>query len=727
MEGPALPTLAEVFEHVVAGRNPDGELVSVLFCETIQNAQAQHNLGEEEVADHCVSLLQNLNEFLSLPAMQSNTSFIDGLAEKLLSLGGTLPVAEELHTPAELRLRDWLTLNELLKHTHDLLRDTADDVTAATAHKDNQNMVNAFHMCSRGLHWAQIATDPNKQRGLTATQTELLHAELGSHDLQCNKGTDLMYCAYEGFLNRAQLHNWRKSSYDDEHTGDTIHIFAQKELRRNGVVVQDSRYFEPHDAFGFAQTANVCSTLESHVEAFFKPSGGTLSLFKKKLNRGGEQHLIKTLKTNTSVPRLPELVPHRNMFCFEDGILCTHYPLNPQAHKAAEKLTSAQSRPFYKDVIGGLGNYLHVCYYFDPRLQTGCTYRVASMTSRSSRLHERDDLAVWQLSNRPVKELARTSINMKMEVDGREVKIDRTVALPWQPCRFRAEQLLERVKTTLYADIAMQIAGVPDSEKEFYFQLYTEPPPCIFVCDDGNGTIVANSVENLEHACRTHRLGAVRMKKGKGNQYKKLARFIAGEMLALRPHWQALRCSDARKELHAEASKITCPKQELLQRGHDCTALSVCWDIANNQATEDEVRVWKLAGQHNPLLLKEFDCVKGSELRKAFPLSEPISAKRRRTKRDELCLSDTVSFQQYLYMLMEEKEQLTMVPGQLCYSAPGMEYAVLLLPNGRTKKVTVPEERLVRVPLMEHRRGEPLCQPQVGIAIHRRRVSTAGG
>ena len=90
-----------------------------------------------------------------------------------------------------------------------------------------------------------------------------------------------MYCAYEGFLNRAQLHNWRKSSYDDEHTGDTIHIFAQKELRRNGVVVQDSRYFEPHDAFGFAQTANVCSTLESHVEAFFKPSGGTLSLFQK--------------------------------------------------------------------------------------------------------------------------------------------------------------------------------------------------------------------------------------------------------------------------------------------------------------------------------------------------------------------------------------------------------------------------------------------------------------
>ena len=55
MEGPALPTLAEVFEHVVAGRNPDGELVSVLFCETIQNAQAQHNLGEEEVADHCVT------------------------------------------------------------------------------------------------------------------------------------------------------------------------------------------------------------------------------------------------------------------------------------------------------------------------------------------------------------------------------------------------------------------------------------------------------------------------------------------------------------------------------------------------------------------------------------------------------------------------------------------------------------------------------------------------
>ena len=182
MEGPALPTLAEVFEHVVAGRNPDGELVSVLFCETIQNAQAQHNLGEEEVADHCVSLLQNLNEFLSLPAMQSNTSFIDGLAEKLLSLGGTLPVAEELHTPAELRLRDWLTLNELLKHTHDLLRDTADDVTAATAHKDNQNMVNAFHMCSRGctgrrlrrIRTSNAASRPHKRSSCTPSWARMI-------------------------------------------------------------------------------------------------------------------------------------------------------------------------------------------------------------------------------------------------------------------------------------------------------------------------------------------------------------------------------------------------------------------------------------------------------------------------------------------------------------------------------------------------------------------------
>ncbi len=718
MERPVLPKLEDVFEHVVAGRDPEGELVAVLFCEAIQVAQQQHNIGEEDMANHCAALLQQLSEFLALPGAADNASFIKQVETKLTRLGGALPTGEELTTSVELRLRDWLTLNELLKHTHDLLCDNTKDATAMSAHKHNRNMINAFHMCCKGLHWAQIAVDPNKQQGLTSRQTELLQDQLGSHDLQCNHGTDLWYSAYESFLNKAQLHNWRKTSYDDQHTNDTIHIYSQKELRRNGQVVLDSRYYEPHDAFGFANTANVCSTLESHVEAFFKPSGETLSLFKKKLNRGGEQHLIKSLRTNTSVPRLPELVPHRNMWCFEDGILCTHFPLDPQAHKMAEKLTSAQSRPFYKDFINGLGNYRHMCYFFDPRLQTGCTYRLASMTSRSSRLHERDDVAVWQVSDHNLQALARTSIDLTLQVDGREIQVQRAVALPWQPCRFHAEQLLERVKTTIYAEIAIQSAAV--SERDFYFQLYTEPPPCSFVTSQG--AIVSNSVENLEHACRTHPCGSVKLRRGKKSQYRRLSRLIAGELLALSAHWQQLRSHDVRKQLHVEAIKLACPKKKLLARGVDCTALAVCWDIANidktidggqKAITDEELRVWKNAGQSNQQLFEHFDCVTGAALRHQLNGDHPT--KRRRTVlRDELCLCDIVSYQQYLHMLVQEKEQTpvnNMVPGQLCFSAPGMPYAALLLPNGQCKRVAVPEERLVRVPIMEHMRGDPLCQP----------------